>query len=164
MVALDMPGPLRVRALTEADHARWLELWAGYLEFYEVELDPGITETTWRRLIGDDDGTHEGVVAVDDDGVIVGFAHALYHRSTWTEGWYCYLEDLFVDPACRGKGAGQVLIEAVVKDAKARDTARVFLITNESNARARALYDKVMTLAPFVQYRVQLKGASTKAR
>ena len=43
----------------------------------------------------------------------VGLAHILFHRSTWSNGWYCYLEDLFVDPARRQKGTGRALIEAV---------------------------------------------------
>jgi GNAT superfamily N-acetyltransferase len=37
----------------------------------------------------------------------------LFHRSTWSTGWYCYLEDLFVDPARRKAGPAAALIEAV---------------------------------------------------
>ena len=29
----------------------------------------------------------------------------LFHRSTWSKTWYCYLEDLFVRPDIRAKGA-----------------------------------------------------------
>ncbi|MFJ6852932.1 hypothetical protein ACIQM3_20765 [Streptomyces sp. NPDC091271] len=45
------------------DHrARWDELWAGYLRFYN-ELHRKITELTWRRLMDLVDQSH-GLVAV----------------------------------------------------------------------------------------------------
>ena len=39
-----------VNALGPQDHARWAELWRGYLEFYETALPPEIFEHTWRRF------------------------------------------------------------------------------------------------------------------
>jgi GNAT superfamily N-acetyltransferase len=77
----------------------------------------------------------------------------LFHRSTWATGWYCYLEDLFVDPARRKAGAGRALIEAVYALADARGCPRTYWMTQASNATARSLYDQVASKAPFVQYR-----------
>jgi GNAT superfamily N-acetyltransferase len=93
------------------------------------------------------------LVAVDDADVPIGLAHVLLHRSTWSPTWYCYLEDLFVDPAQRKRGVGRALIEAVYREADARGCTRTYWVTQESNAVARALYDRVATRAPFVQYR-----------
>ena len=93
-----------------------------------------------------------GFVAVDADQ-IVGFVHYHFHLSTWSVAGYCYLEDLFVDASVRGKGAGRALIEAVYRAADERGADRVYWNTQESNAQARGLYDKVATLSPFVQYR-----------
>jgi hypothetical protein len=45
------------------------------------------------------------------------------------------------------------MIEAVSARAKAGGASRVYWNTGETNARARALYDKVATLTNFVQYR-----------
>ena len=50
----------------------------------------------------------------------IGLAHVLFHRSTWSPTTYCYLEDLFVDPARRKTGAGRALIEATYREADAR--------------------------------------------
>lgn len=144
-----------VRELASDDRVRWNELWQGYLRFYGATLPEEISEVTWRRLLTPGE-YHEGVAAVDETGRVIGIAHFLFHRSTWTDGWYCYLEDLFVDPAARNRGAGRALIDAVERAARDRGCARMYLATQEFNASARALYDKAMTLAPFVQYRTQM--------
>jgi hypothetical protein len=40
-----------------------------------------------------------GLCGVDDAGsALGGLVHYLFHRSTWTETSYCYLEDLFRGP------------------------------------------------------------------
>jgi len=146
---------ISTRALSDGDHARWTELWAGYLTFYDTNLPPNVTELTWQRLLIPNEG-HQGVVAIDEDGRVIGIAHYLVHDSTWSNGGYCYLEDLFVAPATRNSGAGRALIEAVEKAAKIKGCTRMYLATQEYNNSARGLYDKVMTLSPFVQYRRQL--------
>ena len=77
----------------------------------------------------------------------------LFHRSTWSKTWYCYLEDLFVRPDIRAKGTGRQLIEAVYREADARGATRTYWFTRGDNERARRLYDRLGTLSPFVQYR-----------
>ena len=51
------------------------------------------------------------------------------------------------------KGAGRALIEAVYAEADARQCTRTYWVTQEFNTTARALYDRVATKLPFVQYR-----------
>ncbi len=106
----------KIRELQSGDRARWDELWAGYLEFYREKLPQEISDATWQRLIDPDDQPH-GLVALDGDGRVIGFVHYHFHLSTWSLAGYCYLEDLFVDPAVRGRGAGRALIEAVYRAA-----------------------------------------------
>ena len=110
-------------------------------------------ELTWRRLLSGGEGEPVGLVAVDEPNVTVGIAHVVFHRSTWSATWHCYLEDLFVDPARRGKGAGRALIQATFREADARGCTRTYWVTEETNATARALYDRVAAKVPFVQYR-----------
>jgi GNAT superfamily N-acetyltransferase len=142
---------VQVRALEPSDRAQWDVLWAGYLEFYEHDLPREITDLLWRRLMDPADQPH-GLVAVDGDQV-AGFVHYHFHLSTWSVAGYCYLEDLFVARAARGKGAGRALIEAVYRAADERGATRVYWHTQDKNTHARALYDKVAELSPFVQYR-----------
>lgn len=149
-----MDSRLTVRTLCAADRERWDELWNGYLEYYRHSLPPEITEHTWRRLL-DPEGELYGLVALDARAHVIGIVHYLFHPSTWSVNGYCYLEDLFVDPAARGLGAGRALIEAVFRAADARGASRVYWNTEHDNTRARALYDGLATLTPFVQYRRQ---------
>ncbi|MGD9827184.1 MAG: GNAT family N-acetyltransferase [Hyphomicrobiaceae bacterium] len=142
-----------VRRLEERDKASWRPLFEGYIAFYKASVAPEVMELTWQRLMAGGDGVHIGLVAVDADDRPYGLAHVLFHRSTWSPTWYCYLEDLFVDPTRRGRGAGRALIEAVYREADARQATRTYWATQEFNYRARALYDELATKSPFVQYR-----------
>lgn len=143
----------RVRPLAAKDKAAWLPLFKGYITFYKATVADDVIETTWQRLLSDQEGFHTGLVAVDSADKPVGIAHILFHRSTWSPTWYCYLEDLFVDPALRAGGIGRMLIEAVYKEAEAKGATRTYWTTQEFNYRARGLYDQMATKSPFIQYR-----------
>lgn len=142
-----------VRRLQEKDKAAWLPLFKGYITFYKATVADDVIETTWQRLLSDAEGFHKGFVAVDDTDKPVGIAHIIFHRSTWSPTWYCYLEDLFVQPDLRAGGIGKMLIEAVYKAADERQCTRTYWMTQEFNYRARGLYDQMATKSPFVQYR-----------
>jgi GNAT superfamily N-acetyltransferase len=87
------------------------------------------------------------------DGKLTGIVQYLFHRSSWTVGNYCYLQDLFVAESARGLGLGRALIEAVYENAKAAGASRVYWLTHHSNAQARILYDQVAENSGFMQYR-----------
>ena len=145
-----------IRPTSAGDRLGWEGLWAGYLAFYEEELPPTVTERTWERLLAPDGALH-GHVAVDDaSGEVVGFSHHLFHPSTWSMAPYCYLEDLFVEPAARGLGAGRALLEAVRAAAVAEGAEKLYWQTHASNAVARRLYDDVADHAGFLVYEASL--------
>jgi GNAT superfamily N-acetyltransferase len=143
-----------IRPLGPEDRADWEPLWAGYLAFYEATIPSTVTETTWARLNDPAEPMH--ALGAFVDGQLVGIVHYLFHRSTWTTGDYCYLQDLFTAEAARGRGAGRALIEAVYERARAADASRVYWLTQEGNATARALYDKLADRSGFIQYRKML--------
>ncbi len=144
---------IRIRPLAAKDKAAWLQLFKAYIVFYEASVADDIIETTWQRMIDGEPDFHIGLAAVDGDDRPVGIAHILFHRSTWAAAYYCYLEDLFVEPALRAGGIGRALIEAVYREADARGCSRTYWMTQEFNYRARGLYDQMATKTPFVQYR-----------
>jgi GNAT superfamily N-acetyltransferase len=144
---------MRVRRLEERDRTAWKRLFQGYIVFYQASVPEEVLESTWQRLMPGGEGALIGLVAVDDADSPFGLAHLVMHRSTWCPTWYCYLEDLFVDPSHRGKGAGRALIKAVYREADARQCTRTYWVTEETNATARALYDRMATRTSFVQYR-----------
>lgn len=143
---------VRVRNVEAGDRVAWTKLFHGYVAFYEASVPEDVVDLTWHRVLAGSDNM-AGLVAVDAVGAIVGLANLVFHRSTWSATWYCYLEDLFVDPAVRGTGAGRALIAATYAEADRRDATRTYWATKEDNATARRLYDHVGALTPFVQYR-----------
>jgi GNAT superfamily N-acetyltransferase len=140
-----------VRRLEDRDRKRWLELWAGYLHFYRAELSDEVTELTFVRLRDGADGLL-GLVATDGDGRLVGFAHLVFHPSTWSSTGYCYLEDLYVDRSARGGGVSRALFEATYAEARARGADKTYWHTQQFNGAARSLYDKVGHLTSYVVY------------
>jgi GNAT superfamily N-acetyltransferase len=144
-----------IRDLTRRDEPDWRELWAGYLTFYEATLPQETTDLTWERVVGDDPA-FGGLVAIDDDGVIVGIANYILHPSTWGTTPFCLLNDLYVSQAARGKGAGRALIDALIARGKGEGWARVYWVTKENNATARVLYDTYSPADGFIRYTVKL--------
>lgn len=147
-----MPADFRVRPLREDDRARWETLWQGYLDFYKSQLPSAVTEQTWRRFLDPEFPVH-GLCAEDADGRLLGVTHYLFHHVTWAISPRCYLQDLFTAPDARGRGVGRALIEAVYAAADARGADQVYWLTAEDNATARALYDRVARVTPFIKYR-----------
>lgn len=140
-----------IRPLRGADRAQWENLWNGYLTFYKQTVLPEVTDATWQRLLDPGFDMH-GLCATDKEGRLVGIVHYLFHPVTWAIAPRCYLEDLFVDEAARGTGAGRRLIEAVYEAGDAREADQVYWLTADDNNTARRLYDRVATLTPFIKY------------
>jgi GNAT superfamily N-acetyltransferase len=144
-----------IRPLTPADRAEWGPLFNAYLRFYETELPEAQYDLTWQRLHDAAEPMHV-FGAFDEDGRMVGFVHAIFHRSTWLPDVTCYLQDLYVDASQRGKGTGEKLIERVADLAREHKAGRLYWLTQEGNATARRLYDRVAANAGFIQYRKPL--------
>jgi GNAT superfamily N-acetyltransferase len=142
---------IKIRPLRVDERADWEPLWRGYLDFYKTTLPQQTYETTWARL--HDPSEPMWLLGAYVDGKLLGIVHYLYHRSCWTAGDYCYLQDLFVAAEARKLGLGRALIEAVYREAKAAGASRVHWLTHETNATARALYDTLADRPGFIQYR-----------
>ena len=142
---------LITRELTPADRAEWEPLWRGYQAFYKVDLADAVSRTTWMRFFDPAEPMHAALAW--HDGQAIGLVHWIFHRSCWTVGDYCYLQDLFVADGLRGDGIGRLLIEHVYAQARAAGTSRVHWLTQESNSNARQLYDRIADRSGFIQYR-----------
>ncbi|MEW6258100.1 MAG: GNAT family N-acetyltransferase [Pseudomonadota bacterium] len=145
------PSDVRIAALEAQDRGPWEPLWRGYQSFYEVELPPAVTETAFARMLDPAEPTH-GALAWQGERA-VGLVHFIEHRTNWSIADTCYLQDLFVAPHVRAAGIGRRLISHVYDFAAARGCARVYWLTQETNAGARRLYDAVAERSGFIQYR-----------
>ena len=144
--------PIAIRPLEEKDRVQWEALFRAYVRFYRAKVADDVIALTWQRLLGQEDG-FLGLVAQEESGRLVGLAHMLFHRSSWSPTVYCYLEDLFVDIDTRRNGVGRALIEATYREADKRGATRTYWATMDDNAAARRLYDRLARLSGFVQYR-----------
>jgi GNAT superfamily N-acetyltransferase len=145
------PGDVAIRPVGPGERADWEPLWKGYIAFYKATVSDETTSVTWVRLHEPEEPMF--VLGAYVDGKLLGIVHYLFHRSTWTIGNYCYLQDLFVADAARGHGLGRALIEAVYDKAREAGASRVHWLTHETNAQARALYDTLADRPGFIQYR-----------
>jgi ribosomal protein S18 acetylase RimI-like enzyme len=142
---------VEIRPVGPDERDAWQPLWHGYLAFYQATLAPGTDDVTWARF--HDAAEPMYLLGGYVDGWLTGIVQFIYHRSCWTEGDYCYLQDLFVDASARGLGLGRKLIEAVYDRAKADGCGRVHWLTKTDNTTARLLYDRIADDSGFMQYR-----------
>ncbi|BDC45185.1 GNAT family N-acetyltransferase [Paraburkholderia terrae] len=144
---------IEIRALDIADFDIWLPLWKNYQRFYQVDIPEAVTLETWARFLDSREPMYAALAIAGEQAL--GLVHLIYHRSTWTSGNYCYLQDLFVTDNARGRGVGRALIEHVFSEARRNGTPRVHWLTHESNDNAMQFYDRIVDRSGFVQYRKQ---------
>ena len=151
-----MSAQIVIRPLRDDERNTWEPYWQSYLAFYKASVSAETTNVTWRRF----HDPNEPIFALGAfvDGELKGIVHYLFHRSCWTVGDYCYLQDLYVDESARGQGLGRPLIEAVAERAQASGASRVHWLTQPGNTHARALYDRIADDSGFMQYRRIFKG------
>ena len=140
-----------IRPIRADERAEWEALWQNYQAFYKVVIPDQTTAVTWARL--HDPAEAMGVLGAYMNECLCGIVHYLFHRSCWTVGDYCYLQDLFVAEGARNLGVGRALILAVEDRARAAGASRVYWLTHETNADARVLYDRLAERSGFIQYR-----------
>lgn len=97
------------------------------------------------------------------DGEPVGFALYFHNFSTFVGKPGLYLEDLFVEPAHRGKGIGKALLQHLAAIAVERDCGRVEWAVLDWNAPSIAFY-RSLGAVPMDQWTVfRLEGAALRA-
>jgi GNAT superfamily N-acetyltransferase len=147
---------IEVRPFEDDDRARWDTLARAYKAFYRTVLPDSTYDRTWQRLRLRD-GIHG--LGAHVDGRLIGISHYLFHTGIWS-AQSCYLEDLYVEPERRGQGVARALIEAVAASAREHGATRLYWLTHESNATARALYDRVAAASGFIEYEYPMPKSS----
>ncbi len=142
---------IRIRALRADDRAAWDALWREYLDFYGARLGEAVYDSTFARLLDPARPMQSGFLA-ETQGRPVGLVHYIQHPHNWRIEDVIYLQDLYAEPSMRGRGVGRALIEAVYAEADRRGCPSVYWTTQDFNAEARKLYDRIGTLTPFVKY------------
>lgn len=148
--------PIDVGPPTEADHAAWRRLFDGYATFYGREMTDAIAATVWG-WIQSADPRFGGLVARLDPGDgagrrAVGLLHYRDMESPLRGAMAGFVDDIFVDPAARGRRVGEALIAGCAAIGRERGWPVIRWITMDDNYRARGLYDRVARRSMWVTY------------
>ncbi len=132
-----------IRVVAEADLDELLPLMRGYCDFYEVTPSDASLMALSRALSADP--LHEGVqlIARGSDGQAVGFATVYWSWSTAQAARIGVLNDLFVAPNVRGRGAAEALIAAGLEQCRQRGAVQLSWQTAPDNHRAQRVYDRI---------------------
>jgi GNAT superfamily N-acetyltransferase len=129
---------MRVRDYRRKD-ARDLVRLVRALADYESLKGPGPAEA---RGLAADAGRRFQVLLAEDGGRVVGYAIWFLTYSTFLARPTLWLEDLFVDPACRGTGAGTALFDACVARARKLGCGRMEWTALDWNTSAHGFYER----------------------
>jgi GNAT superfamily N-acetyltransferase len=116
---------VRVRPLHPADTPRLLELIDGLADYEKL---PRPDADARQRLAADalaDPPRFRTLLGETDDGLVVGYAIYFFTYSTFNAQPTLYLEDIFVLPEQRGRGAGVALFRACAREAVVQGCARM---------------------------------------
>ncbi|MER5488057.1 GNAT family N-acetyltransferase [Streptomyces sp. NPDC002812] len=133
-------GKVVLREAGEADLDTAAELFRGYLEFYEVEVEDPERPRAFlaERLAGGD----SFILLAEVPGAgTVGFTqvYPMFSSLAMKPAWL--LGDLYVAPAGRRTGAGRALLREVLRRAREAGVSGVQLETAYDNLVAQGLYE-----------------------
>ena len=131
-----------IRKATRADVPAVLAL-VKELAAYEREPDAVLASEVdfLRDGFGERPAFH--VLVAEEEADVIGFALYFFSYSTWVGRRCLYLEDLFVQPAHRGHGAGIALMAALAKEAIAQECRRFVWQVLDWNQPAIAFYERL---------------------
>ena len=132
-----------IREATIEDVPELHPLLRAYTDFYDSHpTDDGLAEMLEGVITAPSDQAF-ALVALDDDKRIIGFAICCWKWSSLRGARIVFLDDLFVDPAARGQGYADALIESVADAARRAGAPCVAWLTMPDNHRAHKVYDRV---------------------
>ena len=133
---------IRIQPATEREVPVILEMIRGLAEYEKLADRCVATEEQLRATLFGPRPFAEVLLAMDG-GECVGFALFFPNYSTFLAKPGLYLEDLFVKPHARGRGAGLALMKALAKLARERDYGRMEWSVLDWNEPSIVFYKKL---------------------
>lgn len=111
-----------------------------------LTLDAGLLVPGVAAVLDD---PHKGRYwLAEDDGAVIGQLMVTFEWSDWRNGWFWWIQSVYVDSAHRGRGIYRSLYDHVLSEARSReDVCGIRLYVDYDNEFARRVYDRT-GLAP----------------
>ena len=92
------------------------------------------------------------------DGKPVGSLMLTREWSDWNNGWYWWIQSVYVAPDYRRRGIYKQMYHAVCQDAKQQNVAQVRLYVDKTNTRGQKVYESLgMEESHYLIYETTLK-------
>jgi GNAT superfamily N-acetyltransferase len=146
---------VEIRPAREDEIEEMLPLMRAYCDFYESSpADEGVIAMA-RTLIRDP--SQGAVFIAREEGRAIGFATLDWKWSMLKGARIGYLEDLFVDPAARGRGTADALIQVCAERCRELGMPAMEWLTAPDNQRAQRVYDRTGAVSDtFLEYDLEL--------
>jgi GNAT superfamily N-acetyltransferase len=125
----------------------------------ETERKKLFTGTLQKGVEAVFDDSHKGFyVVAEDDGHAVGGLMVTFEWSDWRNGWFWWIQSVYVNPEYRGKSIYSRLYDFVKSEARVAGGVCGFrLYVEKENSHAQQVYDKVgMSETYYLMYEEKL--------
>jgi GNAT superfamily N-acetyltransferase len=133
---------LTLRDATEADLGLVLGFIRALADYEQLLHEVVATEVELRRFLFGEPRRAEALIA-EWDGAPAGFAVWYYSFSTFNGRPSLYVEDVFVEPAQRGRGIGRAIFAQLASRAVAQGCGRMEWSVLDWNAPSIAFYRSI---------------------
>lgn len=131
---------IEIRHATADDLDLLVPLFDAYRQFYRRPSDPERA----RRFLLDRFARSESIVFLAfENTAAIGFTQLYPIFSSVAMARIFILNDLFVAPASRGRGAGSALLQAAAEYGRRTGAVRIVLSTEVTNTTAQAAYESL---------------------
>ncbi len=115
--------PINIRAAVPADTPQIFQFICDLAEYEKAPNEVKCTPESLGESLFCNPPTAYALM-IEENGQPVGYAIYFYNYSTWLAAKGLYLEDVYVDPVHRGKGAGIKLMKMLAKKARKQGCKR----------------------------------------
>ncbi len=105
-------------------------------------LDPDTLRAGVNAVFSD--GRKGFYVVAEDDGKIVGGLMVTFEWSDWRNGWFWWIQSVYIVPEARGRGVYRLLYDFVKAEAQVPGNVCGFrLYVEQENTNAQKVYEKL---------------------
>ena len=150
---------IKIREATIEDSSLILNFVKELAKFERAAFEvSAAAEDIQRSIFGVDSSVHALICSINNKPI--GFAVYYYNYSTWLGKNGLFLEDIYITPKYRGKGAGKKLLKHLVKIAVSKGCGRFELSVLDWNKPAMKFYESIgaKPLTEWISYRLEGKA------